>query len=83
MSNNENSKNNPYYNRIILTPKQQEVLGYLAKGMQNKEIAAEMDLSVSTVKLHVSGILFRLDAKTRTAAVIAAQKSKLIDKDKN
>ena len=83
MSNNENSKNNPYYNRIILTPKQQEVLGYLAKGMQNKEIAAEMGLSVSTVKLHVSGILFRLNAKTRTSAVITAQKSKLIDKDKN
>ena len=83
MSNNDDSDNNPHYNRFVLTPKQKEVLRLLAKGMQNKEIAAEMNLSVSTVKLHVSGILFRLNAKTRTSAVITAQKSKLIDKVKN
>ena len=81
MSNNENPENNPHYNNFILTPKQKEVLGFLAKGLQNKEIAAEMDLSVSTVKLHVSGILLRLNAKTRTAAVITAQKSGLVNRE--
>ena len=75
MSNNEKQ---PYYNRIILTPKQKEVLGYLAMGLQNKEIAKAMNLSVSTVKLHVSGILLRLDVHTRTAALVKAQKLGLI-----
>ena len=81
MNENEFPKNNFDYNRNVLTPKQKIVLDYLAQGLQNKEIAAEMDLSVSTVKLHVSGILLRLNAKTRTAAVITAQKQNLIKKD--
>ena len=66
------------YNRFRLTPKQKEVLIYLAKGMQNKQIARVLGLSVSTVKLHVSGILLRLNVKTRTAAVVKAQKQGLI-----
>ena len=41
-----------------------------------------MGLAVSTVKLHVSGILRRLNVRTRTAAIIKAQKLGLIDIDK-
>ena len=78
MSNNDISENDPYYSRFVLTPKQKEVLGYLAMGLQNKEIAKAMNLSVSTVKLHVSGILLRLDVHTRTAALVKAQKLGLI-----
>ena len=61
-----------------LTPKQEEVLKYLAQGFQNKEIAFQMNLSVSTVKLHVSGLMLRLNVRTRTAAVIEAQRLNLI-----
>ncbi|MBR1945189.1 MAG: response regulator transcription factor [Alphaproteobacteria bacterium] len=61
-----------------LTPKQKEVLKYLAKGFQNKEIASQMNLSVSTIKLHVSGVILRLNVKTRTAAVVRAQELKII-----
>ncbi len=61
-----------------LTPKQEEVLKYLAQGFQNKEIAFQMNLSVSTVKLHVSGLMLRLNVRTRTAAVIKAQRLNLI-----
>ena len=78
MSNNDKTENNLYYNRIVLTPKQKEVLGHLAEGLQNKEIAKVMNLSVSTVKLHVSGILLRMNVRSRTAAVITAQKAGLI-----
>ena len=78
MSNNDKTENNLYYNRIILTPKQKEVLDHLAEGLQNKEIAKVMNLSVSTVKLHVSGILLRMNVRSRTAAVITAQKAGLI-----
>lgn len=63
-----------------ITPRQFSVLKLLASGLQNKEIAYRMGLAVSTVKLHVSGIMRRLDVKTRTAAVIKAQKLGLIDK---
>ena len=62
-----------------LTPQQLNVLKLMATGLQNKEIANCMDLSVSTVKQHISGIMLRLDANTRTAAVIKAQKLGLID----
>ena len=65
-----------------LTPQQFNVLTLLAAGLQNKEIADRMNLSVSTVKLHVSGVLRRLNVRTRTAAVIKAQKQGLIDIDK-
>ena len=61
-----------------LTPKQEEVLKYLAQGFRNKEIAFQMNLSVSTVKLHVSGLMLRLNVRTRTAAVIEAQRLNLI-----
>ena len=62
-----------------LTPRQLNVLMLMATGLQNKEIANRMDLSVSTVKQHISGIMLRLDANTHTAAVIKAQKLRLID----
>ena len=61
-----------------LTQKQREVLKYLSFGFQNKEIASQMGLSVSTIKLHVSAMMHRLDVKTRTAAVVKAQKLGLI-----
>ena len=65
-----------------LTPQQLNVLKLLTLGLQNKEIADRMGLAVSTIKLHVSGILRRLNVRTRTAAVIKAQKQGLIDIDK-
>ena len=78
MSKKEISGNNLDYNKVCLTFKQNEVLGHLAEGLQNKQIAQAMGLSVSTIKLHVSGILLRLRVKTRTAAVVEAQKVGLI-----
>ena len=61
-----------------LTPRQLEVLLFLAQGLQNKEIAEQMQKSVSTVKQHVSGMMTRLNVRTRTGAVIKAQKLGLI-----
>ncbi len=57
-----------------LSPRQREVARALARGWTNKEIAAELDLSVRTVDMHVAHIFARLDCRTRAeaAARIAA-----------
>lgn len=52
-----------------LTPRESDVLRMLAEGMGNKEIAAALSISEHTVKFHVSSILDKLGADTRTEAV--------------
>jgi DNA-binding NarL/FixJ family response regulator len=62
-----------------LTPREQEVLNYLAQGLQNKEIAQKLVISERTVKFHVSSILTKLEAGNRTEAVAVAAQRGLID----
>lgn len=52
-----------------LTERELGVLQLLHKGMQNKEIAATLFISIKTVDHHISNILFKLDAATRAKAV--------------
>jgi NarL family two-component system response regulator LiaR len=63
---------------VDLTVREREVLGLLAAGLSNKEIADELTLSVGTVRLHVSNILTKLDAPNRTSAAIMAVKHGLV-----
>ncbi|MBN4060447.1 response regulator transcription factor [bacterium AH-315-I20] len=63
------------HNESLLTPRQIEVLRLLQKGTQNKNIAFELDLSPSTVKVHIRRIFTSLGARNRTEAVnIAVEK---------
>lgn len=55
-----------------LTPREREVLGYLARGASNKDIADALGVKVVTVKLHVRGICRKLNAKNRTQAALQA-----------
>jgi two-component system NarL family response regulator len=55
-----------------LTGRELEVLRMVARGDGNKEIAATLDIAEITVKLHVSHILEKLNARDRTEAVTAA-----------
>ncbi len=58
-----------------LTERELEVLGLLAQGMPNKEIAAHLTISERTAKFHVSSIMGKLGATNRTEAVsLAAQR---------
>ncbi|MCR4267169.1 response regulator transcription factor [Nitratireductor sp. ZSWI3] len=53
-----------------LTPQQTRVLGMLAEGLLNKQIAYELNVSEATIKAHVSAILQKLGVDSRTQAVI-------------
>jgi NarL family two-component system response regulator YdfI len=53
-----------------LSPREIEVLGMMAEGISNKEIAARMTLSEHTVKYHVASVMGKLRAGTRTEAVM-------------
>jgi DNA-binding NarL/FixJ family response regulator len=52
-----------------LTPREIEVLRLLAEGLGNKEVASRLGISDHTVKFHISSILAKLGAGTRTEAV--------------
>jgi len=52
-----------------ITPRESEVLRMLAEGLVNKDIASRLGLSEHTVKFHISSILEKLGASTRTEAV--------------
>jgi two-component system, NarL family, response regulator YdfI len=52
-----------------ISSRETEVLRMLAEGLVNKEIAARLGISEHTVKFHISSILDKLDASTRTEAV--------------
>lgn len=60
-----------------LTAREREVLELMVKGSSNQDIATELYLSHSTVKFHVSNILMKLGAATRTEAVALALQNKL------
>lgn len=61
-----------------LTDREREILVRVARGESNTEIAAALFIAVQTVKTHVSRILYKLDARDRAQAVIAAYESGLV-----
>lgn len=63
-----------------LTPREQEVLELLADGLANKEIAARLDIALSTVKNHVHNLLEKLGVGRRREAVKVAFELGLIER---
>ena len=61
----------PSFDTMGLTPRQTEVLALLLKGLPNKLIARELNVSVETVKDHVAAVLRALGVSSRTQAVLA------------
>lgn len=61
-----------------LTPRETDILKYMARGYLNKQIAVELGISEQTIKNHVTSILRKLNANARTEAVVVAIKQGLI-----
>jgi len=56
----------------MLTPREQEILYHLARGLTNKEISTATNLAVDTVKTHLRNIFRKLGVKNRTQAISQA-----------
>lgn len=61
-----------------LTSREQTVLSLIAAGLSNQEIAAEMKVTVNTVKTHVSRILAKLGVRSRVQALAKARETGLL-----
>ena len=62
-----------------LTAREREVLGHLAEGRSNKQIAVALEISEHTAKFHVNSILQKMGAQKRVEAVVRAARLGIID----
>ena len=64
--------------QLELSKRELEILGLLAQGHSNQEIAAKLFISLSTVKTHIQNLFEKLDVKRRIQAVEKARRLQLI-----
>ena len=63
---------------LTLTPREQEVLTLVAIGRSNRDIAGQLFISAKTVSVHISNVLAKLEATSRTEAVAVARRRGLL-----
>lgn len=59
-----------------LTGREKEILSYLCKGLLNKEISKQLNISVETVKKHNKNIFKKIGVRNRTEAIILCSTSR-------
>jgi DNA-binding CsgD family transcriptional regulator len=65
-------------NELTITPRELEILGLIAAGLSNREIAERLFVSENTVKTHSSRLFDKLGARRRTQAVQLGKEARLI-----
>jgi len=65
-------------NELGITPRELEILGLIAAGLSNREIADRLFVSENTVKTHSSRVFDKLGARRRTQAVQLGKEARLI-----
>ena len=70
---------NPATRQYHLSERERDVLRLVVRGFSNRQIAANLTLSESTIKFHVSNILSKLGIATRAEAVALAIQHKLVE----
>lgn len=68
-----NDRQRAWSTDAVLTTREYEVLGLIAEGQANKEIARTLSISPNTVKFHIKSIMEKVGAKSRTDAVYKSQ----------
>ena len=71
-----------HFPQVTLTPREVEVLTFVAQGLGNKEIGAQLGTAAGTVKMHLQNILGKLGASDRTHAVTLAIRRGIIYLDR-
>jgi DNA-binding NarL/FixJ family response regulator len=64
-----------------LTPRQRDILGHIAQGRSNKQIAFALGIRERTVKFHVAALFERLGTQSRTEALVVALRTGVIRLD--
>lgn len=64
--------------QVTLSARELEVLRNIARGLRNKEIAAELNIAEDTVKIHIKNIFSKLQVHDRTRAVVLASQMGMI-----
>jgi DNA-binding CsgD family transcriptional regulator len=65
----------------VLTPREREVLAWMAAGLQNKEIAQKLDLSLATVRNHIHNTLEKLEVHSKLEAVSLAFRNGWVERE--
>jgi len=71
--------NEPELKKLNLSRREYEVLQLVTKGYSNAAIAENLFLSLSTVKTHVSNLLFKMEVKSRAQAIEKAKRLKITE----
>jgi two-component system nitrate/nitrite response regulator NarL len=75
----QNINSNTATDAVEFSPREREVIIWLARGGSNKEIARALNMAESTVKIHVQGILRKLNLSSRVQAAVYAVEHGLAD----
>ncbi|WP_309640974.1 LuxR C-terminal-related transcriptional regulator [Flavobacterium sp.] len=70
--------NEEVLSQLKISKRELEVLSLMASGKSNQEIAAQLYVSLSTIKTHAANLFEKLDAKRRTQAIETAKKLQIL-----